>query len=53
MDRFKVLRGDHAFDLLIDKLKECERLALGSDSELERLDKERSAMTSDLEGNTP
>ncbi len=36
MDKYKMLRGDFAFEYLVDKLKECEKLALSSNSELDR-----------------
>jgi hypothetical protein len=45
LERHKTLRGDYAFELLADKLKECERLALSSNSELERLDREKSHLS--------
>lgn len=32
LKKYKVFRGDFAFDLLLDKLKECERLAVSSNS---------------------
>ncbi len=40
-----MLRGDYAFDFLVDKLKQCEKLALSSNSQLEKLDKNKSQMT--------
>jgi hypothetical protein len=45
LEKHKALRGDYAYELLVDKLKECERLALSSNSELERLDREKSHLS--------
>ena len=49
LEKHKTLRGDYAFDLLVEKLKECERLALSSNSELERLDRSQIS----VEGRAP
>jgi hypothetical protein len=45
LEKHKALRGDYAFELLVERLKECERLALSSNSELERLDREKSQIS--------
>ena len=36
MSREKMLRGDLVSEFLVDRLQECEKLALGSNSEVER-----------------
>lgn len=38
LGREKMLRGDLVSDFLVDRLQECERLALSSNSEIEKVE---------------